>query len=96
MGGHGTFGPPPVPTYRSYMNKIGKNQPFLVFYIFAPSPHPTPQPPPQQKINLVQPLEKGLCTLENSWDLAMDIDSRQINLSVLFLELPASILWFCG
>ena len=48
--GHGAFGPPPVggpaPTYPSYKNKNGKNQPILAFYIFAPSP----QPPSQQKI----------------------------------------------
>ena len=81
----------PCPTYPPYQNKNGKNQPFLAFYIFATPPHPH-----LNKNNLVQPLEKGLCTLGNSWDLAMDFDSRQINLSVLFLELPASISWFCG
>ena len=59
-GGHGAFGPPPVggptPTY-PYKNKNGKNQPFLAFHVFAPSPHPQSTTPPQTKNNLVQPLE---------------------------------------
>ena len=78
--GMGAFGPSPVggpaPTYSPYKNKNGKYHPFLAFYILPPptlSPTPPPSPP---KKNLVQLLEKGLCTLENSWDLAMDFDWR--------------------
>ena len=82
--GHEAFGPPPVggpaPSYPPYKNKNGKKSAIFGFlYFLPPHPHPTTPPPPHphpNKNNLGQPLERGLCTLENSWDLAMDFDSR--------------------
>ena len=99
-GGHGAFGPPPVgcpaPTYPLTRTKMAKISHFWLFLYFCPLTPPHNTPPHPNKNNLVQPLEKGLCTFKNSWDWEMDFDSRQISLSVLFLELPDSILWFCG
>ena len=89
MGGMGYLALPrsePLPHIPPYKNKNGKNQPFLAFYIFAPHPNPTTPNPTitKKKIIWCSYWKKGLCTLENSWDLAMDFDSRQINLSVFF------------
>ena len=68
--GHGAFGPPPVggpaPTY-----PLTRTKKSAIFGFFKNYFCPLNPPPHPNKNNLVQPLEKGSCTLENSKNLAI-------------------------